>query len=84
MKKLFYPLAFAITAFLILFSCSAEEEDTIPPQTVQEPTPKPEPSAPTQFTLTVTAGEGGSVSTEGGTFDEGTEVTISATPADGY
>jgi len=84
MKKLFYPLAFAITAFLILFSCSAEEEDTIPPQTVQEPTPEPEPSAPTQFTLTVTAGEGGSVSTEGGTFDEGTEVTISATPAEGY
>lgn len=84
MKKLFYPLAFAITAFLILFSCSAEEEDTIPPQTVQERTPEPEPSAPTQFTLTVTAGEGGSVSTEGGTFDEGTEVTISATPAEGY
>ena len=84
MKKLFYPLAFALTAFLILHSCSAEEEDTIPPQTVQEPTPEPEPSAPTQFTLTVTAGEGGSVSTEGGTFDEGTEVTISATPAEGY
>ncbi|MDC3240965.1 hypothetical protein OAT68_01020 [Flavobacteriaceae bacterium] len=84
MKKLLYPIAFALTTFLILFSCSAEEEDTIPPQTVQEPTPEPEPSAPTQFTLTVTAGEGGSVSTEGGTFDEGTEVTISATPAEGY
>ena len=84
MKKLFYPLAFALIAFLILHSCSAEEEDTIPPQTVLEPTPEPEPSAPTQFTLTVTAGEGGSVSTEGGTFDEGTEVTISATPAEGY
>jgi len=84
MKKLFYPLAFAITAFLILFSCSAEEEDTIPPQTVQERTPEPEPSAPTQFTLTVTAGEGGSVSTEGGTYDEGTEITVTATPDDGY
>jgi len=84
MKKLFYPLAFALTAFLILHSCSAEEEDTIPPQTVQEPTPEPEPSAPTQFTLTVTAGEGGSVSTEGGTYDEGTEITITATPDDGY
>ena len=34
----------------------------------------------TQFTLTVTFGEGGTVSTEGGTFDEGTEVTITATP----
>ena len=84
MKKLFYPLAFALTAFLILHSCSAEEEDTIPPQTVQEPTPEPEPSAPTQFTLTVTAGEGGSVSTEGGTYDEGTEITVTATPDDGY
>ena len=84
MKKLFYPLAFALTAFLILHSCSAEEEDTIPPQTVLEPTPEPEPSAPTQFTLTVTAGEGGSVSTEGGTYDEGTEITITATPDDGY
>ena len=84
MKKLFYPLAFALTAFLILHSCSAEEEDTIPPQTVLEPTPEPEPSAPTQFTLTVTAGEGGSVSTEGGTYDEGTEITVTATPDDGY
>ena len=84
MKKLFYPLAFALTAFLILHSCSAEEEDTIPPQTVQEPTPEPEPSAPTQFTLTVTAGEGGTVSTEGGTYDEGTEITVTATPDDGY
>ena len=84
MKKLFYPLAFALTAFLILPSCSAEEEGTIPPQTVLEPTPEPEPSAPTQFTLTVTAGEGGSVSTEGGTYDEGTEITVTATPDDGY
>jgi len=84
MKKLFYPLAFALTAFLILHSCSAEEEDTIPPQTVLEPTPEPEPPAPTQFTLTVTAGEGGSVSTEGGTYDEGTEITVTATPDDGY
>jgi len=84
MKKLLYPIAFAITAFLILYSCSAEEEDTTPPPQVQQPTPEPEPSAPTQYTLTVTAGEGGTVSTEGGTYDEGTEVTITATPAEGY
>jgi len=49
---------------------------------VQQPTP--EPPAPKQYTLTVTAGEGGTVSTEGGTYDEGTEVTITATPAEGY
>ena len=84
MKKLFYPFAFALTAFLILYSCSTEEEDTTPPPQVQQPTPEPEPPAPTQYTLTVSAGEGGTVSTEGGTFDEGTEVTITATPAEGY
>ena len=28
MKKLFYPFAFALTVFLILYSCSAEEEDS--------------------------------------------------------
>jgi hypothetical protein len=33
MKKLLYPIAFALTAFLILYSCSAEEEDTTPPPT---------------------------------------------------
>ena len=36
------------------------------------------------YTLTVTAGEGGSVSTEGGEYEEGTEVTITATPVEGY
>ena len=30
MKKNFFPLAFILTAFLILYSCSAEEEDTTP------------------------------------------------------
>jgi len=82
MKKLLYPILFALTAFLILYSCSAEEEDTTPPPSVVA-TPEPEP-APTQYTLTVTAGVGGTVSTEGGTYDEGTEVTITATPAEGY
>ena len=83
MKKLLYPAAFTLTAFLILYSCSAEEDTTLPP-TVQQPTPELEPQAPTQYTLTVTAGDGGTVSTEGGTYDEGTEVTITATPAEGY
>ena len=83
MKKLFYPFSIALTVFVLIYSCSTEEDATPPPQ-VQQPTPEPEPSAPTQYTLTVTAGEGGTVSTEGGTYDEGTEVTITATPAEGY
>ena len=68
----------------LVYSCSTEEEDTTPPPTVQQPTPEPEPPAPTQYTLVVTASEGGTVSTEGGTYDEGTEVTVTATPDDGY
>ena len=82
MKKLLYPFAFALSAFLFIYSCSTEEDATPPPQ-VQQPTPEPEPEV-SQFTLTVTAGEGGTVSTEGGTYDEGTEVTITATPAEAY
>ena len=44
-------------------------------------TPAP---TPTQYTLTVSSEEGGSVSTEGGTYDEGTTITITATPSEGY
>ena len=52
MKKLLYPIAFALTAFFILYSCSAEEEDTTPPPTVQQPTPEPEPEPEvSQYTL---------------------------------
>ena len=65
MKKLIYPLAFTLTAFIILYSCSAEEEDNTPPPSIIQ-TPEPETPAPTQYTLTVSAGEGGTVSTEGG------------------
>ena len=86
MKKLLYPLSLILTAFIILYSCSPDEETEAPTSTVQSTTPEPEPETPepvvVQYTLTVTAGEGGSV-TNGGTFDEGTEVTITATPDDG-
>ena len=60
---------------LVVFSCSPEEETQAPTNTVQTTTPEP---AVTQYTLTVTANEGGTVSSEGGTYDEGTEVTITA------
>ena len=87
MKKLLYPLSLILTAFLILYSCSPEEETEAPTSTVQSTTPEPEPETPApvvvQYTLTVIASEGGSV-TNGGTFDEGTESTITATPSEGY
>jgi hypothetical protein len=87
MKKLLYPLSLILTAFLILYRCSPEEETEAPTNTVQTTTPEPEPETPApvvvQYTLTVIASEGGSV-TNGGTFDEGTESTITATPSEGY
>ena len=83
MKKLLYPVAFTLTAFLILYSCSAEEEDTTPPPSIIQ-TPEPETPAPSQYTLTVTALEGGTVSTEGGTYDEGTNINVSAQIIQGY
>ena len=82
MKKLLLLSLSVLTVFALIYSCSAEEEDTSPPPALVQPQ-EPEPD-PTQYTLTVTAGEGGSVSTEGGTYDEGTSITITATPSNGY
>jgi hypothetical protein len=81
-KVLFIPIL-----LLVLFSCSPDEETEAPTNTVQTSTPEPEAETPepvvVQYTLTVTVSEGGSV-TDGGTFDDGTEVTITATPDEGY
>ena len=74
-KVLFIPIL-----LLVLFSCSPDEETEAPTNTVQTTTPEP---VVTQYTLTVTASEGGSVSA-GGTFDDGTSVSVTATPAEGY
>jgi len=75
MKKLLLVLL-----FIPFVSCSGEdEENTIPTNNVSQ-TPEPET---VQYTLTLTATDGGSVS-GGGTFDKGTEVTFTATPNEGY
>ena len=72
---------------LVLFFCSKDEETQAPTSTVQSTTPEPEPETPApvvvQYTLTATAGEGGSV-TDGGTFDDGTSVSVTATANEGY
>ena len=56
--------------FLVLLACSKEAEETL--ETVEE------------FTLTVNSSAGGSVNNEGGTFSDGTRVTITATPNEGF
>ena len=65
-----------ILVFFILLSCS--KDSPIPDAVVTTP----EPTA-TTFTLVVTASEGGSV-TDGGTHNENTNVSLTATPAQGY
>ena len=66
MKKLLLFSLSVLTVFALIYSCSAEEENTSPPPALVQPQ-EPEPD-PTQYTLTVTAGEGGTVSSEGGTY----------------
>ena len=75
-----------LSILLVLFNHCSSDDDliTTPPASVQTPISEPEPEpVVVQYTLTVTTNEGGSVS-EGGTFDAGTEVTITATSNEGY
>ena len=71
-------IAVCILSFVSIYSCSTEEEESATP--VIQTTEK----EPVEYTLTVSAAEGGTVSTEGGTYDEGTEITITATASEGY
>ena len=64
-----------ILVFFILLSCS--KDSPIPDAVV------PTPSV-TKFTLAVAASEGGSVNTSGGTYNENTNVSVTASPADGF
>ena len=68
--------------FFVLLTCSKEEEDSSSVNTVT--IEQPAEVQVTKYTLTVTSAEGGTVSSEGGTYDEATEVTITATANEGY
>ena len=64
-------LSILLISLTIFFcGCSSNDDDTT--------------TVSTQYTLTVIAGEGGTVSTEGGTYDEGTDILISAVANEGY
>ena len=74
-------------SMLLLLTCakdSTEDNSSVyvaPPTNTTNPTPTP---TVTQYTLTVNAGEGGSVNNASGTYDNGSNVSISATPNEGY
>jgi hypothetical protein len=71
-RNLIYVSFLFLTALGLIYGCSIEVEES-------------ERSVTTQYVLTITASEGGSVSPDAsGTYDEGTTITISATPDKGY
>ena len=86
---LFLPLSI-LSIFALIYSCSSEEEDTSPPPTVTQPQ-ESEPD-PTQYTLSITDKEGGSVFLDddssnkytGGSYDEGTIIKLIAMAEEGY
>lgn len=67
----------SITVFICLFffSCSSPENEN-------DPTPVQQST--TEYTLTISSGTGGSVSTSGGTYEEGSTVNVTATPNSEY
>ena len=71
MKKLF----FLLSIFAIVLSCSSDETST-------PVTPPPAPIA--KYTITLSAGEGGTVSTTGGEYESGQTVSVTATPQGEY
>ena len=71
MKKLFSLLSI----FAIVLSCSSDETST-------PVTPPPAPIV--KYTITLSAGEGGTVSTTGGEYEAGQTVSVTATPQGEY
>jgi len=71
MKKLF----FLLSIFTIVLSCSSDETST--PVT-------PPPAPVVKYTITLSAGEGGTVSTTGGEYEAGQTVSVTATPQGEY
>ena len=71
MKK----LLFILSIFAIVLSCSSDETST-------PVTPPPAPIV--KYTITLSAGEGGTVSTTGGEYEAGQTVSVTATPQGEY
>ena len=71
MKK----LLFGLSIFAIVLSCSSDETST-------PVAPPPEPIV--KYTITLSAGEGGTVSTTGGEYESGQTVSVTATPQGEY
>jgi len=73
MKKLSFSfIIILIISITLVYSCSNEDVES-------------ELQVRAQYTLTVSAGEGGYITPEAtGTYDEGAQLTLSAIPNEGY
>ena len=84
MKKIFFTTIF----ILVSYNCSKEEGGSTPSTNIEQTSNTKTETETTpetvQYTFTVNTAVGGSVSTEGGTYDEGTEVKVTATASEGY
>ena len=87
--KIYRSLTIIILS-LIIITCSKESDvasnayaSSASQNTYTSPTTTTTTTV-TQFTLAVTAADGGSVSSSGGTYNDGTSVTVTATPNEGY
>ena len=86
---------FIVSSLLILITCSKDDgygptdsysgsPSSYNPPSSDYGSSSTSTTSVTQYSLTVSAGTGGSVSTSGGTYDDGSSVSITATPNDGY
>ena len=73
MKKLSFSfIVILIISIILVYSCSNEDVES-------------ESSTATQYTLSIKASEGGSISPDAtGIYDEGTQIGLSAIPDEGY
>ena len=77
-KKILSIFIFVSVLYSFLYSCSSDEETTSSSVAdISVPEVK-------KYTLSVTSEDGGTISSDGGTYEEGTEITISVTANEGY
>ena len=70
--------------FHLCFTAFGGSQDQCNAQCPTQPEPEPTTPDPVQYTLTVNTLGGGTVSNEGGTYDEGSEISLTASPNEGY
>jgi len=83
MKIAYLPITLVTLFSLYIYSCSSGDDDSAAPSVIQTPIAEPEETT-TQYTLTVLAGEGGSVSSSGGSYASGEVITIEAFADENY